>query len=167
MAIASFNDLCAGFCDLVKVTPPLLKADAQGRVAFHVVLRETIVNLVHCPDESPGYAFVVFEFGPLGQDGAVAHDQAQVLLGANFNLLQVHPPVFSINPATGDAVLQYIYPLFEATPHDLYELVDQGVDHIAHWRAGPAAQPVQGGGAYAAASPAWTQEPSASMPNFA
>lgn len=134
MAVGSFDELCAGFCEIAHVSPPALGVDARGLVAFHVVLRGATVNVVHCPRTSPEHVFVVFEFGPVGQGGPDSLAELQTLLEANFELLQVHPPVFSRNPATGDAVLQYVYPLFDATAHGLYELIERGVDWVSHWR---------------------------------
>lgn len=141
MAVGSFEELCAGFCDLAQVAPPELGIDVRGLVAFHVVFRGATVNVVYRPQTSPDHVFVVFEWGPVGQDGPNSFAELQTLLEANFELLEVHPPMFSRNPATGDAVLQYVYPLFDATPHGLHELVERGVDWVVHWRerysAGP------------------------------
>ncbi|HVZ43673.1 MAG TPA: CesT family type III secretion system chaperone [Ramlibacter sp.] len=134
MAIANFEELCAGFCEVIGVAPPALKADANGLVAFHVIFRDMIVNLVHRPDVSPDHVFVVFEVGPLGEDRERASVQFQAFLEANFVLLQVNPPVFSRNPATGDAILQYVYSLFEASPSGLYELINKGIDTIVQCR---------------------------------
>jgi hypothetical protein len=133
MAVASFEDLCAGFCDIVKVAPPQLQEDDQGRVAFHVKMRGATVNMVHCPHTHPDHLFLVFELGPLATGDADAARELKALLDANF-MLQVHAPVFSRNPATGNAVLQYVYPLFDATPSGLYELIDKGVDWSSRWR---------------------------------
>ncbi len=136
MAVGSFEALCAGFCEIVHVPPPELRVDANGLVGFHVVRRGTTVNLVHCPQASPDHVFIVFELGPIGQDGTASFADLQTLLEANFALLRVHPPVFSRNPASGDAVLQYVCPLFEATAHSLYQLIDEGLDWVSQWREG-------------------------------
>src|SRR3954452_15038504 len=133
MAVASFEELCAGFCEIAQVPLPALAADAEGRVAFHVILRGATVNLVHCPETSEDHVFVLFELGPVGGDGADS-DALQALLDANFSPLQVHPPMFSRNAATGVAVLQYVYPLFDATANDLYELIEEGAEWVSHWR---------------------------------
>ncbi len=138
MAVASFTDLCAGLCELVHVRTPSLKEDSLGRVGFHVVLRGATVNLVHCPHACPDHVFVLFEFGPVGQDGQQSLADLQTLLDANFVLLQVNPPVFSRNPDTGDVVLQYVFQLFDATPHDLYALIERGVNMVSNWREGTA-----------------------------
>jgi hypothetical protein len=134
MAVANLEELCAGFCEIVKIAPPALSADALGQVAFHVVLRGETVNLVHRPNEFPEHVFVVFELGPVGAEGADAAVQMCALLDANFAPLQLHAPVFSRNPQTGDVLLQYIYPLFEATPTGLYELIDTGLNSVDRWR---------------------------------
>ncbi|WP_194792945.1 CesT family type III secretion system chaperone [Caenimonas koreensis] len=135
MAVASFQDLCAGLCDLVNVPTPTLGEDALGRVGFHVVVRGATVNLVHCPHACPDHVFVLFEFGPVGQSGPDSFADLQALLDANFVLLQVNPPVFSRNPATGEAVLQYVFQLFDASPHDLHALIERGVQMVERWHA--------------------------------
>ena len=153
MTIASFEDLCAGFCEIAKVPAPPLQADAQGLIAFHVILRDVTVNLVHCPERCADHAFILFEFGPMGQDGADRCEALQALLDANFLPLQVHPPVFSRNPATGDALLQYVYPFFEATPTGLLELIDDGVEMALRWRQSRSVRQ-RGHGDHAATGPA-------------
>jgi hypothetical protein len=164
MAVGSFEDLCAGFCDVVKVPPPALSVDAQGLVGFHVLLRGATVNLVHCPQTSPDHVFVVFELGPIGQEGPASFADLQTLLEANFRLLRVHAPVFSRNPATGDAVLQYVFPLFDATPHGLYELIDEGVDWVSQWRERSSSRDTDG---TVGISPDASESPATVMPNFA
>ena len=137
MAVSSFGHLCAGLCDLVKVQAPPLVEDALGRVGFHVVMRGVTVNLVHCPHACPDHVFLLFEFGPIGQDGPDSFADLQSMLEANFVLLQVNAPVFSRNPATGDAVLQYVFQLFDATPHGLHAMIEHGVGMVERWHAGP------------------------------
>lgn len=151
MAVASFEELCAGFCEIIRVTPPALKADHEGLVAFHVLLRGVTINVVQRPAESSDHVFVVFELGPTGHGGATSASELQALLEANYALLRVHPPVFSRNPGTGDAVMQYIFPLSEATPNDLYDLIERGVDWVSNWRDRLADEP---GNAPEASSPA-------------
>jgi hypothetical protein len=130
MAVASFEDLCAGYCEIIKVAPLALRADDHGRVAFHVKVHGATVNLVHCPERSPDHVFVVFELGPAGDSSR----ELMALLEANYAVLEVHPPMISRNPATGGLVLQYVYPLFDATPNDLHELIEQGCDWAFRWR---------------------------------
>lgn len=137
MAVASFEELCAGFCEIVKVPQPRLKADARGLVAFHVVMRGATVNLIHRPDETTDHVFVLFELGPLPLDAADSFTRMRELLEANYALLQLYPPTYSRNPATGDALLQYVYPLFDATPSGLHELIERGLDVVSQWQDNP------------------------------
>ena len=134
MAAASFEKLSEGFCEIGNIWLPELSADAQGRVAFHVLLRGVAVNLVYCPLTSPEHVFVLFELGPVGRGDTDSMHEMRALLDANHSVLEVHPPVFSRNPATGEAVLRHTLPLFEATPSGLYEQVDEAVEWIARWR---------------------------------
>jgi hypothetical protein len=133
MAVASFEDLCAGFCELMGVKTPQLSTSESGLIAFHVVLKGITVNIVQRPDASQDHVFVLFELGHLGGDDE-SPAQMQALLDANHVMLQMNPPVFSRNPDNGHAVLQLIYPMFEATPNDLYEMIDKGIDWASHWR---------------------------------
>jgi hypothetical protein len=135
MAIANFEQLCAGFCEVVAVPPPALRTDNLGLTAFHVILRGETVNLVHRPKASADHVFVLFELGPLPDDATDPLGQITALLDANFALLQLNAPMFSRNPQTGDVLLQYIYPLFEATPAGLYELIDLGIESVESLRA--------------------------------
>lgn len=136
MAVASFSDLCAGFCELADVPAPSLKPDARSVVAFHVILRDVTVNIVYAPERCEDHAFILFEFGPFrGQHADPASDLGG-LLDANFLSMQPYPPVFSRNPVNGDALLQYVYPFFEATPTGLLELVERGVQKALRWRQG-------------------------------
>jgi hypothetical protein len=133
MAVASFEDLCAGFCELAGVKPPVLSVSESGLIAFHVVLSGVTVNIVQRPEESNEHVFVLFELGPVGSDDS-SPSLLQALLDANYAPLQVNPPVFSRNPINGNVALQLVYSLFEATPNDLRELIDTGTDRLAHWR---------------------------------
>ena len=136
MAVGSFNDLCAGFCELAGVPAPILKPDARGVIAFHVILRDVTVNIVHAPARCEDHAFILFEFGPFRGDHADPASDLGGLLDANFLSMQPYPPVFSRNPVNGDALLQYVYPFFDATPTGLLELVELGVQKALSWRQG-------------------------------
>ena len=134
MAVASFEELCAGFCEIAGVPTPALVANANGLIAFHMVLRDVTVNVIHSPEKCAGHAFILFDLGPVGQDDADSSRGLQTLLHANFLQLQVHPPMYSRNPKTGDVVLQFVYPFFEATPNGLFDLIDSGVNLALRWR---------------------------------
>lgn len=134
MAVASFEDLCAGFCELARVAPPALTLDDRGFTAFHATLQGVTVNLVHYPMRYADHAFVLFEFGAIDDDDTDPNDALNQLLDANFRSLQVHAPVFSRNPVSGEVVLRHVYPLFDATPNGLLDLIEDGVDQALQWR---------------------------------
>lgn len=134
MAISSLEHLCAGFCELAQVPAPALTAHDQGLLAFNVVLRDVTVDVLCCPEICADHAFILFEFGAIGQDGVDFSAGAQALLQANFLALRAHPAVLGQNPVTGRAVLQYVYPFRDATATGLFDLVNQGVESALEWR---------------------------------
>ena len=132
MAIGSFRHLCEGFCEIAGVETPPLIANDEGLIAFHMKLRGVTINVVHSPESSADHAFILVECGAIPHK--LAQRAMQALLEANFFWLQVHPPTFSRNPATGDAVLQFVYPFQDATPTGLFALIDQGVVLALRWQ---------------------------------
>ena len=134
MAIASFQELCAGFCEIAGVPTPTLTADERGIAAFHVKLRDVTINLLHFPEKSAQHAFILFEYGPLPDDREKAREVMRALLDANYSSLQVYPPRFSLSPNASAAIMQYVYPFFDATPIGLFELVNKGVEQALQWR---------------------------------
>jgi len=134
MAVSSFEELCAGFCELARVAPPALALDDRGFTAFHATLNGVAVNLVHYPLRYADHAFVLFEYGAISDVDAGPNDALNQLLDANFRSLQVHAPVFSRNPVSGEVVLRHVYPLFDATPNGLLDLIEAGVAQALQWR---------------------------------
>ncbi|MBC5764381.1 CesT family type III secretion system chaperone [Ramlibacter albus] len=133
MAAASFEALCAGFCEIARVPVPVLSADEFGRVAFHVVLRGVTVNVVHCESASADHVFLFFDLGALPASGPGGVGALQALLDGNFML--AHPtPVFARNPSNGNGVVKQVYSLFEATPSGLHQLVGEGIERVTRWR---------------------------------
>jgi hypothetical protein len=132
MAVANFEELCAGFCEIAGLDAPQLKSDQRGLVAFHTVFRGVTVDVMHWPDLCGDKAFVLFDFGPI--PGHVEVKRLRALLRANFLPFQQTPGIYGCNPATGDVMLQYALPLFETTAHNLLELVEDGVERASRWR---------------------------------
>lgn len=134
MAVASFEDLCAGFCELAHVASPALAPDERGITACHVTLRDVTVNLIHCPDENADPVFVLFEFGTV-DDTPNAHGALNELLAANFRQLHAQAPVYTRNPIDGQIVRRHVYSLSEATPNGLFDLIESGVAQALQWRS--------------------------------
>lgn len=139
MAIASFEDLCAGVCELVGMPVPRLDTRIDGVRAFHFDVRDVKVNVIHAVARSPDHVFVLFEMGPLPDGDAAALRAMKTLLDSNFPSLRHGAPSFGLNPASGAAVMQLEMPLFDATPIGLLDLLDGGVDRTLRWRGMQAA----------------------------
>jgi hypothetical protein len=58
----------------------------------------------------------------------------QALLQANFLSLQPYPPTFACDTMTGDAVLQYTFPILGSTPSELFKVIEDGVRLVLSWR---------------------------------
>jgi hypothetical protein len=134
MAVANVEELCAGFCEIAGIQAPVLKPDERGLIAFHVKYRGVTVDVMHCPQRCSDRAFIIIGFGTLSLDDDEDAGWSRAMLRANFVTLQQPQGVFACNPATDEFVLQYTYPLFEATPHALLELVEQGTTAALQWR---------------------------------
>lgn len=132
MAIANFDELCKGLSEIAGVTPPALEPDEQGITAFSVHLHDVAVTVAHAPQSSPDCAFVLIEFGEVPRDRDLAVWTA--LLDANFLMMGESAPCFSRNPATGQVLLQYVYPFDTATALDLYQGIVKMVDIARRWR---------------------------------
>lgn len=134
MAVATFEELSAGFCDIAGLPAPTLEPDERGLIAFHVKFRGVTVDVMHWPERCADSAFIVFTFGPVSPDDRSQAESLRSLLTANFVSFRQPQPVFGCNPANGNVVLQYTCALFDATPHTLLELVEQGTASALQWR---------------------------------
>jgi hypothetical protein len=134
MAVASFEELCAGFCEIAGVRRPALERDERGLIAFHVKFRGVTIDVVHCPERCAANAFVIIGLGAVTQDDGAEAGRLRSLLEANFVSFDQPQGVFGCNPVNGEVVLQYACPLFDATPQTLLQLVHRGVELALEWR---------------------------------
>lgn len=134
MTKEKFKDLYEGLCDIVQA-PRLALGDAvHGSLSFHVNRQGVIVNVLHFPQACADHAFVLFEFGPIPHEDPRAYHILLALLDVNFLLPQPHPPALGRNPANGHVVMRCVYPLAQATPAGLLELIDAGAALAVEWR---------------------------------
>ena len=137
MAVSDFVNLCEAWSQQSRLAPPSLEAALDGELSFHFIWQGVVVDVMYVPNASEDHAFVLFGLGPVVQANADPSALMRSLLEANFLSLHVHPPCFSLNPATGDAVLQCLYPMAgTAGSGGLAGLVERGVDIALRWRAG-------------------------------
>lgn len=134
MAVANFEELCAGFCEIAGLKAPVLQPDASGLVAFHFRFRDVTVDVMHWPQRCAQSAYIAFAFGTLPADEQERAAHLELLMMANFVSWQPQG-TFACNPASGEVMLQYSYPLSDATPHALLELVEHGTTLASDWRA--------------------------------
>lgn len=134
MAVANFDELCAGFCEIAGVRAPVLQPDASGLAAFHFKFRGVTVDVMHWPHRCAHSAYIAFAFGALPPGDADRASHMELLLMANFVSFWQPQGTFACNPATSNMVLQYTYSLADATAHALFELVEHGTALALEWR---------------------------------
>lgn len=131
MAIASFEELAKGVCELVGEASP--EFPEEGLRGFSVTLNEVEVNIIHDPERNTGCAFVVTTFGDLPEQ---SHLQAMhALMEANHRMSIEGGGVFSCNHESGKILFQYAFPFDDgATALDLYQGMQAVAEHVQSWR---------------------------------
>jgi hypothetical protein len=132
MPAANLQELVRQLCTIVDSPVPALSTDANGMLAFSTRLRDVDVTVTHHPTLHPEHAFVLVFFGPVpeNRERAVLRE----LLHANLLLLHPGGPAFSRNPLSGHVVLQYVYPLAEASGQGLLSGLQTIIDSALQWR---------------------------------
>jgi hypothetical protein len=134
MAVANFEELCAGFCEIAGLKAPRLEPDSRGLLAFHVTLRGVTIDVMHQPARSASRFFVIFHLGRLAEKGLREAARLKTLLKANFLPDQQSLGVYGCNPGTGDILLQQDCSLLDASPHGLLELIEAGTALASQWQ---------------------------------
>jgi hypothetical protein len=132
MSIASFEELCSGFCEIAGFAPPVLTPNDRGTLAFSVRLKGVVVTALE-PDHARGEsAILIAEFGALRQDQEL--NGMLALLDANLFMMDVDAPRFCRNPRNGEIILQWTCPLWDVSPTEVYRRITQMVDVAVLWR---------------------------------
>jgi hypothetical protein len=131
MAIADFEELCKGVCEVGGAPAPELMPNERGTWSATVHLRGVEVTVMQFGTRAPGTAFLVAEFGELPQDHALAGWLA--LMNANLHMAAESAPAFSRDPETGKVLLQWACPLWAATVVDVYQRISEMVDLACRW----------------------------------
>lgn len=143
MTIASFEELCNGFCSLAGMREVTFAPTDSGSLAATIHLRGIPVSVLQFVHDRPDAAFLVAEFGTMPQDRAL--EGWLGLMGANLAVVGEDTPVFSRNPQTGEVLLQWACTLSDLTVVDVYQRVSKMVELALQWRhdgflSGPAEQ---------------------------
>ena len=134
MSTHTFESLCLGLCDIAQVPRIALDTGPQGSIAFHLKRKGVTVAVLHFPQACDDYAFLLFEFGAIPYDDPRAARIVLALLDCNFLVPDPWAPAFGRNPFTGDAAVRSVYPLAAASPVELLQKIDIGVDLALEWR---------------------------------
>lgn len=132
MSVFAFHDLAAAFCAAARIPAPPLAPTTEGIAAFTARLDEVEVSISHDMLNHPDHAFVLVMFGPVPEP-----QQArawQELLNANLLMLGEGAPAFSLNPLDGQVILQYVYPLAQASGEGLLAGLQTAVAAAVQWR---------------------------------
>ena len=132
MSVSAFHELAAAFCAAAHAVLPPLSPNAEGIAAFTARLDEVEVSISHDMLNHPDHAFVLVMFGPVPEP-----QQArawQELLHANLLMLGEGAPAFSLNPLDGQVILQYVYPLAQASGEGLLAGLQTAVAAAVQWR---------------------------------
>ena len=132
MSVSAFHELAAAFCVVARVPLPPLAPNNEGIAAFTAQLGEVQVSISHDMVNHPDHAFVLVMFGPVPEPQQ-AHAW-QELLHANLLMLGEGAPAFSLNPLDGQVILQYVYPLAQATGDGLLAGLQTAVAAAVQWR---------------------------------
>lgn len=132
MSATSLQTLAAQFCAIIDVAPPQLGPDDDGVVAFSTSLRGVDATITHDSWDRPDEAVIHVFFGHVPEHREL--EALRELLNANYLMQQAWAPSFCRNPDTGEVVLQYVYPLEEASGENLWAGMQTIIDRVLKWR---------------------------------
>lgn len=124
MAIANFEQLHRGLLELSGLDAPHPEAP-YGSHAFSFRLNGVLVSLMEFETTGQETAYVLTEIGPVPPEQALARGLS--MLAANSLLLGPYAPKFSLNPFTGEAILQWACPLKLLTVRQVHQGVTEMV----------------------------------------
>jgi hypothetical protein len=137
MPFSTFEQFSAALCDTAGIASPELAPDESGMIAFHLVIQDVVVNLVHmrAVGTDNDEVFLLVTFGAIPQDQEL--EVLQLLAEANFSMLSIDAPVFGRNPATGEVVLRQRILLSQIEAPGAYESIVRLVALAKQWRLNP------------------------------
>jgi hypothetical protein len=139
---SSFAQFGAALCEVAGTTAPPLQPDQNGLTAFHLVMRDVVVNLAHLmPDEGASDdVLVMATFGPIPQEMEL--EVLRALAQSNFSMLGPRVPVLAVNPATGEVVLRQQLSLSDTEATDAFATILRLGELAREWRLNPTMAPL-------------------------
>ncbi len=138
MAVANFDELCDGVCELAGIQRPDVEPDAQSCQGMAFVVDDVAVELTLEPHISPEHVLVRVNFGAFPAGAEL--NACRALMEFNTRMRGAGP-AFSRHPQSGDIIYQCPYSFAQATAHDLHDWCLRLVQAAREWRE-PFAQAV-------------------------
>jgi hypothetical protein len=131
----TFSEFGAALCEVAGVEFPQLQPYPDGVVAFHLVVDDVVVNLIHhqAPDNDDVFVLVVFGMAPAQQECEVLRALAEM----NFVLMSSDAPVLGCNPETDEVVLRKSVALSLVEAPAAFDAIRKLVTLALEWRADP------------------------------
>lgn len=132
MPLPNIESLCAGYCEGAGIAVPAIVPDGAGLRSFTLHVRDVDIYVQQLDSLERDCVFVAAD---LGEPPAASERYAwRVLMRANGRMPGEKAPLFSRNPATGRAMLQWAYPLSIASGSDFGRRFSALVDVAREWR---------------------------------
>ncbi len=129
MAVADFDQLCQGLCEVAGCAMPEQAVNEHGARAVSFRLDGVEVTLAQEEARGPRQAFVLTRFGRLPEGRE--HAACIALLQTNSLMLRSGSPSFGVDPLTSDVLLHHSVVLDEVNATELYNSIVRFVE-IAH-----------------------------------
>lgn len=109
MEMYTFDQLCGQIGLELGLERVRLASEEVGE-SFRFEVEKLPVTLLHMPERSPAFAFVLLDFG--SADLAAGDAAFREMLATNFEMMTAeNPPVLSLNPITGHVQMHFEWPL--------------------------------------------------------
>ena len=133
----------AALCDAANVPFPKLEPEPNGLLAFHLLVGDVAVNLVHLetPDNDEAHMLVTFGAAPREQELQVL----RTLADANYAMMASGSPVMCRQPETGEIVLRKSVSISLVEARDAFKAILQLAQLARRWRADPMLAELAGG----------------------
>jgi hypothetical protein len=127
-----FHSLTERYCRLVGIDLPDLSPDDKGTVAWAIAVDGVDFSIGIDPQRSATCAFVLVRLGAVP---AAEQDAAwRNLMQANYFMLGDRGRAFSMDPGTGDVLLQYALPCADAVAADFQHQLTADAELAHQWR---------------------------------
>lgn len=135
MTISSFEQLCAGLCELHDVKPPALAPDENGKSVCILNFGDVTVTALAFEVRLPDAVYLLADLGPAPDPDSASSWLA--MLDTNAVLLCLDAPRFACNPVTGRVLIQWACSLGRIDITQAYQRMGHMAAMAHQWRADP------------------------------